>query len=88
MLKVSQKITITGESVVNGVSIAGFTAAIKSDDPADITFSSWQNDKQAYKANRTAVRADQAEFEDYAYAKQDELLAEVNEEANGDEAAE
>lgn len=88
MLKVSQKITITGESVVNGVSVAGFTAAIKSSDPSDITFSSWQNDKQAYKENRAAVRADLAEFEDYAYAKQDELLAESNQEGNLNEASE
>lgn len=88
MLKVSQKITITGESVINGVSVAGFTAAIKSEDPSDITFSNWQNDKQAYKENRTAVRADLAEFEDYAYARQDELLAEGYQEGDSNEATE
>ncbi len=75
MLKTVQRITITGESIINDVSVAGFTAAIDSNNPSDMTISAWQNDKQAYKANRTAVRADQAEFEDLAYAKQDELIA-------------
>lgn len=78
MLKVTQKITITGESIIDGVAVAGFSAAIKSNNPSDVVFSSWQNDKQAYKENRVAVRADQAAFEDYVYARQDELLAESN----------
>lgn len=75
MLKKEEKITIKGESIIDDKSVAGFTAAIDSNNPEDITFSSWQNDKAAYKENRTAVRADQAEFEDYAYSKQDEMIS-------------
>lgn len=75
MLNVTQKITITGESIVDGVSIAGFSASINSNNPADMVLSMWQNNKQACKENRAIVRADQAEFEDFAYAKQDELIA-------------
>lgn len=77
MLNYKQKITITGESVIDGVNVAGFSASIDSTDPNNVTFSTWQNDKQAYKENRVAVRADQAEFEDFVYAKQDELLAQL-----------
>ena len=36
----------------------------------------WQNDKELYKANRVEARAAQAEFEDYAYTFQDNLIAE------------
>lgn len=75
MLNVIQKITITGESIVDGVSIAGFSASINSNNPADMVLSMWQNNKKACKENRAIVRADQAEFEDFAYAKQDELIA-------------
>ena len=78
MLNCKQKITITGESVIDGVNVAGFSASIDSTDPSNVTFSTWQNDKQAYKENRVAVRADQAEFEDFVYAKQDELLAQAD----------
>lgn len=75
MLNVTQKITITGESVIDGVNVAGFSASINSTNPADMVLSMWQNNKKACKENRVAVRADQAAFEDIAYAKQDELLA-------------
>ena len=80
MLNILQKITITGESVINGVSVAGFSAAIKSEDPSDVAFSFWQNNKQAYKENRVAARKDQADFEDFVYTKQDELIIAKTEE--------
>ena len=75
MLEVTQKITITGESIIDGVNAAGFSASINSTNPADMVLTMWQNNKQVCKDNRAAVRADQAEFEDFAYAKQDELIA-------------
>lgn len=77
MLKTKQKITITGESIINDVSVAGFSASIDSENPEDITLSQWQNDKKAYKENRAVVRSDYAEFEDFAYSKQDELIGTV-----------
>lgn len=75
MLKKTQNITITGESVINEISVAGFNATINSENPEDMTLSTWQNNKLACKENRAQVRADQAEFEDYAYTKQDEMIA-------------
>ena len=84
MLKTTQKISITGESIVTDaegkqVSAAGFSATIDSVNPEEISLSVWQNDKQAYNRNRSMVRTDQRAFEDFAYAKQDELLASAQE---------
>lgn len=77
MLTKSKKITIEGRSVIDGVQVAGFVASIDSTNPYQMTLSSYQIDKAAYKANRVAARADEAEFEDYAYEIQDAMLAEM-----------
>lgn len=76
MLTKTKSITLKGFSVVNGVNVEGYSAEINSENPEDITMSSWQQDKSLYKANRSTCRADQAEFEDAAYAIQDEMIAE------------
>lgn len=86
MLTKTKKITIEGKSVVDGVKIATFMASIDSECPSDISFSSYQNNKAAYKDNRVAVRADEAEFEDYVYSIQDQMLAEVEPEDTAIEA--
>lgn len=79
MLEKKEKITITGKSIIEGVEVCGYQAQIDSADPSNIVLTDWQVDKEMYKANRTACRADQAEFEDYAYAVQDEMIAKVTE---------
>ena len=76
MLEIKKNITITGESMVDGKQAEGYSATINSDNPEDITFSSWQTDKDLYKANRTQCRKDKADFEDTAYLVQDEMIAE------------
>lgn len=77
MLVKRERITITGESVLeNGTVLEGFQATIASENPEDVQFTSWQQDKAAYKANRSVARADEAEFEDYVYSIQDEMIAE------------
>lgn len=81
MLKTKKSITLTGNSVIDGVVVAGYQAVINSDDPNDMNISSWQQDKAMYKANRAQCRQDEAEFEDTAYALQDELIAEKQSEA-------
>lgn len=74
-----EKVTITGKSIIDGKEVCGYQAQIDSENPADIALTDWQVDKEMYKANRSACRADQAEFEDYAYTVQDEMLAKVTE---------
>lgn len=72
-----ESITIIGKSVIDGMEVCGYQAQIDSENPADITLTDWQINKDMYKANRSECRADQAEFEDYAYSVQDELLAKL-----------
>lgn len=81
MLNYKKNITVTGGSYIDGVQAEGYSATISSENPEDITLSSWQTDKALYKENRTQCRKDAAEFEDMAYALQDEMIAEKQAEA-------
>lgn len=74
MLKMQENITITGRSVIDGTEVCGFQATLKTENPDDITFNSWKINKSLYKENRAECRADENEFEDYAYTKQDEMI--------------
>ena len=78
MLNINEKVLMTGESVVEGQVAATYNAQIDSADPGNIIFTSRQNDKELYKKNRKVCIADQAEFEDAAYARQDEMIAKSN----------
>lgn len=75
MLSIRKSITLSGESTFDYVTAAGYQAVIDSANPEDMNLSSWQADKAIYKANREQCRADQATFEDQAYALQDEMIA-------------
>lgn len=77
MLELKKKITINGKSIIDGVEVCGYQAQIDSANPEDIVLTDWQVNKEMYKANRSECRADQADFEDYAYSVQDELIAEA-----------
>lgn len=81
MLNTKKSITLTGQSTINGVIAEGYSATINSDNPTDMSISAYQQDKDLYKANRTICRTDRAEFEDAAYALQDEMLAALEAEA-------
>lgn len=76
MLEMKKSITLTGTSMIDGAQAEGYSATINSDNPEDMTLSSWQVDKNLYKANRTKCRQDAADFEDAAYELQDRLIAE------------
>lgn len=76
MLEMKKNVTLTGSSVIDGVVAEGFSAVIDSDNPEDISITSWQNEKKVYKANRTICRADEAAFEEAAYEIQDQMIAE------------
>lgn len=79
MLTTKERISYMGESIIDDISVAGFTATIDASNPEDMNISVYQNNKEAYKKNRVQARADQAEFEDMAYAKQDEMIAALEE---------
>ena len=75
MLEMERNIEINGSSVINGKQAASYQAKISSDNPSDMNISYWQMDKALYKENRASCRSDQAEFEEAAYALQEELIA-------------
>lgn len=75
MLNLEKSVTLIGASMINGVQAEGYTAKINSENPDDITFSNWQTDKKLYKENRDQCRKDSADFEDAAYAVQDEMIS-------------
>lgn len=74
-LNKTTKLVIEGKSKVGDVEIAGYRAVIDVEDPDKMTFHPWQIDKDACKEHRKIVRADQAEFEDYAYLCQEEVIS-------------
>lgn len=81
MLKVNQRITISGESVVNDTAICAYSAIIDLDNPEKMHVTQLQKDKELYKANRVECRADFAEFEDLAYSTQEAIILSINPDA-------
>ncbi len=72
---IKSTLNLTNEIKVDDVIVKGQTATIDSNDPNDISFSDWTNDKALYKENRVEIRKLEAAFEDYAYTKQEEMLS-------------
>ena len=67
------KILIESKCVVDGKEIAGFRAMFNTDAPEEMSLLPYQIDKPACKEHREIVRADQVDFEDYAYSIQDKF---------------
>ena len=74
MLKKTEKINITGESIIDEKVVCAFSVVIDPETPEKMTINQFQRDKEAYKEHRAECRADFAEFEDYAYARQAEII--------------
>ena len=74
-LKTQQTVTLTGASEINGVQIAYFNASIPQG-VGSSTISRNITNQDLYDANRTEVRADEAEFQGKVYAIEDSLLDE------------
>ena len=68
----NNRITIVADTVVNDAKIASF-GAILNVDTMELSLTTRHVDKDACKTHRDIVRADQKEFEDYAYSLQDML---------------
>lgn len=67
----TMKITLEAKTVVDEKEIHGHRAIISED---GVSMLPYQIDKAACKEQRAVVRADQAEFEDYAYDMQEKLF--------------
>ena len=73
-LKITQTVTITGASEIDGQQAAYFSAQVPQG-VGNSTISRNITDQVLYESNRTAVRADEAEFQGKVYAIEDGLLA-------------
>ena len=73
-LKITQTVTITGTSEIEGQQVAYFSAQIPQG-VGDSTISRNITNQTLYDANRKIVRADEAEFQSKVYAIEDGLLA-------------
>ena len=79
-LTFKDSITRTGYTTIDGVKVLSHSCTIASDNPAKISVSNTKLDHELYKANREICRADIAEFEDAAYALQEQYIAQKSEE--------
>lgn len=78
MLTMKKETVLNGECRIGGVIAEIYKAEMSSVDPEDMTITSYQVDKAAYKENRETCRADRAAFEDAAYDLQEQAAAEKN----------
>lgn len=70
----NKRLTIVAETILDDAKIASYGAILNLDD-MDLSLTSRYIDKDTCKFNKEVVRADLAEFEDYAYKVQDKLAA-------------
>ena len=76
-LKITQTVTITGTSEIDGQQVAYFSASIPQlQGEGNSAISRSITNQVLYDSNRTAVRADEAEFQVKVYTVEDSLLAE------------
>ena len=73
-LKTQQTVTVTGTSEIDGKQAAYFSAQVPQG-VGNSTISRNITNQVLYDSNRTAVRADEAEFQGKVYAIEDSLLA-------------
>ena len=73
-LTITQTVTITGTSEIDGQQVAYFSASIPQGE-GNSTISRNITNQVLYDSNRAAVRADEAEFQGKVYAIEDSLLA-------------
>lgn len=68
----NNKLTITGDTVIDDAKIVGFGAMIDLG-TGDMRMFENRLDQEVIKANREIVRDDRSAFEDFAYAVHDEV---------------
>ena len=76
MLKTNKNITLSGTSVIDGVQVAYMSASISTDGGNGANLNKTITNQEVYNANKAAVRADIAAFEEEVYKIEDEISAE------------
>ena len=72
MLEKQKEITLTGQAMVDGQVAVRLTAKVSTDSTQNLAL---------YNKNRTQVRKDMNEFQDYVFEHEDRVAAEIAEEA-------
>ena len=70
-------ISLSAESMVAGKPVVRFSSTITSDALVNSSYNEQILDAEAYKANKTEVRADMAAFRELVYDLEDEMAAPV-----------
>lgn len=79
-LRKTKSTTLTGESIIDGVTVVRMTASLSTNGGNDyVNQSVLSVDK--YNANKRDVRKDISSFQDYVYEQQDAIDAELAEES-------
>jgi len=76
MLDIVKTITFTGTSKIDSVPVKVFSATINTENPEEMPFNHYVVNQSLYKSNRKLIGTEQSEFEDMAFAFQDQLLEE------------
>lgn len=76
MLKMNKAVTINGTSQIGGVIAETFSATINSDNPDNMSLTSYIQNTKTYRENQTQCDKDAAEFREKAFEVQDEMVAE------------
>ena len=76
MLEIVKTTTFTGSSKIGETIVKMFTATVNTESPEEMTLNHWVVNYPVYKANRTAIGLEEVEFEDQAYAFQQQLIDE------------
>ena len=75
MLEKTTKMVIEGKCKVEGKEIKGFRAIIDFDNNYEMAMHPYPIDAEGCKVHRKEARKAEAEFEDYAYQIQEDLIA-------------
>lgn len=78
MLEKQKEITLTGQAMVDGQVAVRLTAKV-STDPAQNYINQSVQDLALYNKNRTQVRKDMNEFQDYVFEHEDRIATEISE---------
>ena len=76
MLNMTKTVTINGNSQIEGVLAETFSATISSDNPENMSLSSYIQNSKAYRENQTQCDKDWGEFCTEVFKVQDEMKAE------------
>lgn len=74
-LTTSKNINLSGQSVINRVTVETYTASLSETNPENMYIQQSTTNQELRKANRTQCRKDRDDFEELAYAMQDKMIA-------------